>query len=376
MFPYFLPYIIPYLSILRHRYAEQQRERTVHPTVRTAETFRVILALTLRHPRTYPPRQIRHTACQYNSRDRGRSRGEVYEWNMRDKTWLRNERNYAVSQEFTDRSRASIAYESREKRWNTKRKYRTYAVRFCAVLYFPALMYDQDGVKWYEYSSCIPFLPPSNPFLPFSLTLSPPSPFPHAQSAVDEGKSDANRSAESSQLDKGDDVIKVKRLSTLVTNIVRNTGTWGGTVADGERSRSSSNWGQDLMRKKNASDAAARKSDQDKLNKLESESLVRMMNGRHVLPPMHMLSDHIVLVQGTYCAVLWRTVLTLFIFLSSLLLFSPRLPSFCFALFCVLFSVLLSIFFVTLLNCRFSLCLLHNYYYYYHYFYFCYCYYY
>jgi hypothetical protein len=138
-----------------------------------------------------------------------------------------------------------------------------------------------------------------SPFLPHSSSL--PSPSTHTQIAVDEGKSDAHRPAEPSQLDKGDDVIKVKRLSTLVTNIVRNTGTWGGTVADWERSRSNSNWGQDFMRKKNASDAAARKNDQDKL---ESESLVRVEKGRHVLPPLHMLSDHIVLVQGTYCAVL------------------------------------------------------------------------
>ena len=87
----------------------------------------------------------------------------------------------------------------------------------------------------------------------------------------------------------------MKRLSTLVTNIVRNTGTWGGTVADGERSRSSSNWGQDLIRKKNATDAAARKN----LNKLESDSTLRAVKGRHVLPPLHMLSDHIVLIQGT-----------------------------------------------------------------------------
>ena len=152
-------------------------------------------------------------------------------------------------------------------------------------------------------------LPPSYPTsVPLILPLFlPPSPSPslsHTQSAVDEGKSDANRPAESSQLDKGDDVIKVKRLSTLVTNIVRNTGTWGGTVADGERSRGNSNWGQDLMKKKNASDAAARKNDHDNLNKLESESLVRVVKGRHVLPPLHVLNDHIVLVQGTYSAVL------------------------------------------------------------------------
>ena len=70
----------------------------------------------------------------------------------------------------------------------------------------------------------------------------------------------------------GDDVIKIKRLSTLVTNIIRNTGTWGGAVPDGKISR----WGQETVKRKSLTDAAFRHAN---FTKLETEQTMRLGKG-------------------------------------------------------------------------------------------------
>ena len=94
-----------------------------------------------------------------------------------------------------------------------------------------------------------------------------------------------------------------------MTNIIKNTGTWGGAVVDGERSRSHSQWGQQALKRKSLTDAASRNNN---LNKLETEQTMRLGKGRHVLPDVRYLHGHIVLIQGTSCAELTISFLLLF----------------------------------------------------------------
>ena len=159
-------------------------------------------------------------------------------------------------------------------------------------------------------SSSSPLLPPSfslpplhiPTLIPFSFPL-PAFSLPYIQDTTAQSKTlEESKDTVIPVPESGEDVIRIKRLSTLVTNIIRNTGTWGGAVPDGKVSR----WGQETVKRKSLTDAAFRHAN---LNKLETEQTMRLGKGRHALPDVQYLHGHIVLIQGTY--VLYYTVLTI-----------------------------------------------------------------